>query len=123
MSDLHTGSCLCGGVRYEIHGEMRAVVGCHCNQCRKTSGHFVAATQVPQDKLVLKNAETLRWFASSDTAKRGFCTHCGGSLFWQRNDEPFISIMAGTIDGPTGLKIDRHIFENFAGDYYDIETH
>lgn len=120
MSDMHTGSCLCGGVRYELHGEMRDVVVCHCLQCRKTSGHLVAATRVHQDRLVLKNEETLSWYASSDTAKRGFCNRCGSGLFWQQNDVPFVSIMAGTIDGATGLKIDRHIFKNFAGDYYDI---
>lgn len=120
MVETHSGSCLCGGVRYQIIGPMRDVVACHCAQCRKTSGNYVTATQVPQDRLVLNNDETLTWFASSETAKRGFCHRCGGNLFWQQNDEPFISIMAGTIDGPTGLKIDRHIFKSFAGDYYDI---
>ncbi|WP_442475962.1 GFA family protein [Roseovarius litorisediminis] len=39
------GSCQCGAVRYEVAGPLRQVVGCHCSQCRKTSGHYVAATQ------------------------------------------------------------------------------
>src|SRR5437762_3351156 len=33
-----TGRCLCGGVRYEIDGEIGSVVCCHCSQCRRASG-------------------------------------------------------------------------------------
>ncbi len=49
MSDdsQHTGSCLRGGVRCEIHGPLRDVVAYHCSQYRKTSGHIVAMTSVP----------------------------------------------------------------------------
>ena len=32
------GSCLCGGIRYEIDAELKAVSNCHCGQCRKASG-------------------------------------------------------------------------------------
>ena len=44
MTEPYRGSCLCGAVRYIVRGELRHVVGCHCGQCRKTSGHYVAAT-------------------------------------------------------------------------------
>ena len=39
-----TCHCLCKGVHYEVHGPLRPVVFCHCEMCRRTSGHFVAAT-------------------------------------------------------------------------------
>ncbi len=42
----HTGSCLCGAVTYEVRGDLRPSVACHCSQCRKTSGHYWSATQV-----------------------------------------------------------------------------
>ncbi len=48
-----TGGCLCGAVRYELQGRLRAVVACHCGQCRRTSGHYVAATAVRHDRLRL----------------------------------------------------------------------
>ena len=44
MNQVITGGCACGGVRYEVHGKLRDVITCHCVQCRRTSGHFVAAT-------------------------------------------------------------------------------
>ena len=50
MARTTRGGCLCGAVTYELAGELRPVVACHCNQCRKTSGHYVAATQVPSSR-------------------------------------------------------------------------
>ena len=32
------GSCLCGGIRYEIDAELGPVTNCHCSQCRKAAG-------------------------------------------------------------------------------------
>lgn len=63
---------------------------------------------------------TLSWFQSSETAERGFCGTCGSNLFWRRHGNPYISIHAGTIDGPTGLKIESQIHTESAGDYYDL---
>jgi len=40
------GSCLCGGIRFEITGMHSKVVVCHCSGCRKTSGAGSAAQVV-----------------------------------------------------------------------------
>src|SRR2546430_13235579 len=34
----------CGAVRYSIAGPLRPVVMCHCTQCRRMTGHIMAAT-------------------------------------------------------------------------------
>ena len=116
------GGCLCEGVRYEVRGPLRDVIACHCSQCRKTSGHFVTATQVCTADLVLTESATLRWYRSSAAAERGFCNRCGGNLFWRPSgaEQGVTSIMAGTLDSPTGLKIARHIFVADKSDNYDI---
>lgn len=116
------GGCLCGGVRYEIHGPLRDVIACHCSQCRRTSGHFVAASEARSADLVLLESATLRWYRSSPEAERGFCSRCGGNLFWRPTGaEPGVtSIMAGTLDTPTGLRVVRHIFVADKSDYYPI---
>lgn len=116
------GGCLCGGVRYAVSGPLRAVVACHCSQCRRTSGHHVAATAVPRAALSLEAATTLRWYASSPEAERGFCSRCGSNLFWRRTgaDAATVSIMAGTLDVPTGLALAAHIFVADKSDYYEI---
>ena len=52
------GGCLCGGVRYEIRGELRDVVACHCSQCARASGNFVAATSCARADVTLVDART-----------------------------------------------------------------
>ena len=116
------GSCLCGGVRFRLTPPLREVIACHCSQCRKTSGHFWAATSVPLEQFQLLEAETLRWFQSSDRARRGFCGQCGASLFWEPVGEGRMSIAAGALDGPTGLAIASDWFLEDAGDYYHGTT-
>jgi hypothetical protein len=114
------GGCLCGAVRYEVRGPLRPVVACHCDMCRRTSGHFAAATAARREALTLHEDRGLRWFDSSPAARRGFCQYCGSNLFWAPTDGSRFSIMAGTLDKPTGLAIAVHIFVDDAGDYYRI---
>lgn len=120
MSRSINGSCLCGSVRFRLDAPIRDVVACHCTQCRKTSGHHAAFTAVPKEALTLLSDEGLTWYRSSDTARRGFCSTCGSNLFWDPDQEPHISIAAGTIDGPTGKEIAKHLFTDTKGDYYEI---
>ncbi len=114
------GSCLCGGVTWHSHASPRHSVACHCTQCRKTSGHYWSATQVPTDSLHMPKSDTLRWFQSSPSARRGFCATCGASLFWETAGEGMTSIASGSIDGPSGLNTAKHIFTNDKGDYYEL---
>lgn len=116
-----SGGCLCGAVRYRVTGPLRQVVACHCEQCRRSSGHYVAATAVRTSDLELLHDRGLQWYASSDAARRGFCNRCGSSLFWEPLQGGQISIMAGSLDGATGLTTAAHIFVEHAGDYYSID--
>jgi hypothetical protein len=120
MKSKHTGGCLCGGVRYSVDGALRDVIACHCSQCRRTSGHFLAATEAPKAALRLERADTLRWYRSSPSAERGFCSTCGGNLFWRADAGETVSITAGTLDTPTGLKLAEHIFVADKSDYYTL---
>ncbi len=112
-----TGGCLCGAVTYRVSGPLRPVVACHCVQCRKSSGHHVAATSVARGDIEISGEVT--WYQSSDTARRGFCDRCGSNLFWDGAGAN-LSIFAGTLDGETGLAMAGHIFCADKGDYYEI---
>ena len=115
-----SGSCLCGGVRYRVGGPLSDVGACHCSQCRKTTGHYFVATSCAKTDLTLESDETLAWYDSSSRARRGFCSRCGSSLFWEGVGREEIDILAGTLDQPTGLKMTDHIYVADKGDYYEI---
>ena len=115
------GSCNCGGVSYRISGPLRDVIACHCGQCRKQSGHYYAATNVADADLTVEDKGSLKWYAASDFAKRGFCGTCGSALFWKRDGDDHTSVLAGTLDDDGGIKLTRHIFCDDKGAYYEID--
>lgn len=115
-----TGRCLCGAVRYQIRGPLRPVVNCHCGQCLRTHGNVAAYTSAARADLVMTEDRGLKWYRSSDFARRGFCRDCGASLFWERLGGDQVAVAAGCIDPPSGLKTIRHIFVADKGDYYEI---
>jgi hypothetical protein len=114
------GSCLCGAVRYEVEGPLRDVIECHCAMCRKTHGHLGAYTR-PKNALTIAESRGLKWYASSEKARRGFCSECGGTLFYDPLHKDHISIAAGTLDPPTGLRTTLQIHVASRGDYYEID--
>jgi hypothetical protein len=116
-----TGGCLCGAVRYEVTGALRDVIECHCAMCRKTHGHVGAYTAAPKSAIAITEARGLKWYQSSDYARRGFCAECGGSLFFDPVRKDTMSIAAGTLDPPTGLATVVQIHVASAGDYYRID--
>ena len=121
---MKTGGCLCGAVRYEIQGELRDVVDCHCSKCRKFHGHYSAYTSVPVKDLKIVKSQNLKWYDSTkdETAhvSRGFCNKCESSLFWYPRSHEKISVAAGSLDEPTGLQTMAHIWISQMGDYYKI---
>ncbi len=112
-----SASCLCSGVVFEVHGPLRQVVHCYCSQCRKTHGLMGPYTQARLEDVVFTSQATLKWYQSSDHARRGFCQDCGASLFWQPHDGDMISISAGVIDPPTGLRVVGHIYVDHMSDF------
>jgi hypothetical protein len=119
---MSSGRCLCGAVRYEVAGSLRDVVICHCVECRRWHGGPVGYTAAPRDAVRLTGPGHLRWVDSPESkssAQRGFCVVCGSCLFWDAPDRDTISITAGTLDEPTGLRTVAQIYTHAAGDYYE----
>lgn len=121
MTKTTRGSCNCGGVKWEAEGALADVMTCHCKQCRKQSGHYYAVTNAPHEKLRIDGEENLTWYFGSEEAARGFCSICGSAMFWKHEGRSYMCMLAGTIDGDSGLKVSEHIFVEDKGDYYSLE--
>jgi hypothetical protein len=120
---MHKGSCLCGAVSFEVDGKLPDPDACHCLQCRKWTGHFLASTDAPRSALKIHGASNLRWFQSSAKVRRGFCSTCGAALFFDPLDKEkhdWIGISMGAFDTPTDTRLALHIFVAEKGDYYEI---
>lgn len=117
---MHKGSCLCGAVRFEVDAELEAPDACHCSQCRKQSGHYFASTNVKRSALAIEGEENVAWYRSSEKVRRGFCSTCGSTLFWDPIGRDITSVAMGAFDKPTGTRLAIHIFVADKGDYYDI---
>jgi len=83
-------SCLCGGIRYEVTGELGPVALCHCGMCRKASGSaFAANASVARDGFRLTHgAELVQRYESSPGNWRCFCRVCGTPVFSEKRDAP-----------------------------------
>lgn len=115
-----TGRCLCGAVTYEVRGPLRDILLCHCVECRRWGGHAGAFAAARTDDLAIGETDALRWIdspASDHGARRAFCSECGSSLFWQAAGSERTGIAAGTLDGPTGLRVVAHIYTQQAADF------
>lgn len=119
MSGPIKGKCLCGAVRFEL-GAVSEIDVCHCDTCQAWNGGPFIGADI-RGHVTFQAADTLKWYASSEWAKRGFCTECGTSLFYKLNEQDdFWSIGAGTLDLPEGLSIVKEIFVDEKPDYYNF---
>ena len=122
---LH-GKCLCGAVEFTMpKDDLDHPSACHCSQCRRWSGHFWATVNGPLAGLQFVSGEDkVKWYEASTYARRGFCSECGSSLFWNAfgidEHKDRVAIALGALDSPTGIRLAEHIFVADKGDYYEI---
>ena len=115
------GGCLCGAVTFEIDGDLPAGDACHCTMCRKSSGHYVASVDVKRAALRILRDDGLKWYQSSPKVRRGFCRHCGCPMFFDPPaDRTWIAVEMGSLEAPTGGRLEKHIYVADKGDYYQI---
>jgi hypothetical protein len=112
MSTLH-GTCLCGGVRFEVSDPPGTLTYCHCTSCKKLSGGAgtINLGVPPSSIRIVEGEELLRRFALPDGSAKTFCSRCGANLFgggWP--DTERASLRVTTIDEPFDATIGRHIF-------------
>jgi hypothetical protein len=106
------GSCLCGGIRFEIDEPVTGISFCHCSLCRKVSGTGHNAT-------IAVSAAQLRWLAGEDLVRTyarpsgygvSFCAVCGSPAPDPNPSRTRYGIPVGLIDGDTSLRVADHIF-------------
>lgn len=94
-----TGHCLCEAISLTIAAPLTEVLHCHCENCRRITGNFVAAARVDNANLEIEDPTgQLRWHHFA-YARYGFCSNCGSTLFFVAADsDDGCSVMLGALD-------------------------
>ncbi|WP_417878527.1 GFA family protein [Vibrio sp.] len=105
------GSCKCKSVQFEIVGEVKKVVNCHCNLCRKMNGaSFSTYAAVLQSEFRLIAGE-VTLYDVSETATKHFCQSCGTPIYNTNPKYTGLNIIhIGTLDEATNYTPDVNIY-------------
>jgi hypothetical protein len=76
------GSCLCGGVQFEISGPLSSPLNCHCSLCRKQhAAPFRSRARVhSKDLRWLRGENLVKYYETPGGYQRGFCRECGSPI-------------------------------------------
>lgn len=89
MTEIHSGSCHCGAVTFEVElvGEIEQVFRCNCSLCRR-KGALMAAVDLGELKIIKgePNLSLYQW--NTGVAKHYFCKTCGIYTHHQRRINP-----------------------------------
>ena len=107
------GSCLCGGVAFEMTGTPIRVAHCHCSRCRKVRGTANATNlAVPIDGVRFERGQELLTTYRAPDAKyfaHAFCRVCGSSMPRLEEARSIAIVPMGSFDDDPGVRPERHI--------------
>ncbi len=97
----YAGTCLCGGVQFEVAEPFLRVSYCHCTNCKKISGGIgTVSGRARSDAIrILAGEELLTTYQPVEGTAKTFCSVCGSNLFgggWP--DSEYSSVRLSTLD-------------------------
>jgi hypothetical protein len=106
------GACLCGSVAFTIAPRYRWFAHCHCSMCRKHYGSlFGTSLGVARSQFHwLEGASEIVHYRSSRAFERPFCRRCGSTVPGASDEEGYLNVPAGLLDGDLGARPRSHIF-------------
>jgi len=103
LSGSLEGSCLCGGVRFEVTEPFLAVSQCHCENCKRISGGYgTVSGRAPTAAIrILEGEELLRSYTPEEGSAKTFCSTCGSNLFgggWPESETSSVRLSSFGLD-------------------------
>jgi len=120
---MYQGSCLCGGIRYEISGGIKNIVCCHCSECRKAQGSAFATNGVvaEADFKILSGEQLLTRYEPSLGYAKLFCSRCGSPIISKREQKPgVVRARIGTIESDIAERPVAHILVGSKANWEEI---
>jgi hypothetical protein len=113
MSGGREGGCACGAVRYRLASDPLVVHCCHCRNCqRQTGSAFVINLLIEADRVEVAGepqpVDAPRDDGSVQRIHR--CPSCQVAVFSEYGRPEILFVRAGTLDDPSTVTPDVHIF-------------
>jgi len=107
-AQLHTGSCHCGRVRFQVSIDTRQGGRCNCSICTKISQ--LGSSVKPEAFKLLAGSDSISEYVwGHKIGRRAFCRHCGvhcfGSGHLAELGGDFVSINYNTLDDVDPLDV------------------
>jgi hypothetical protein len=114
MAVQREGGCTCGVLRYRLASEPMFVHCCHCLNCqRQTGSAFVVNLLIEADRVEVTAGTPQAVDAPRDeepAQKIYRCPRCQVAVFSEYGTPNVRFVRAGTLDDPTGIRPDVHIY-------------
>jgi hypothetical protein len=114
MSVTYEGGCACGAVRYRLTSEPLFVHCCHCLNCqRQTGSAFVINVLIETDRVELLAGDPQPVDVPRDDGSKQRiwrCPTCQVALYSQYTRREVRFVRAGTLNDPSAVEPDVHIF-------------
>jgi len=120
---MYSGGCLCGKVRFEIHGPIHNIVYCHCSKCRKAQGSAFATNGIvmADDFRILSGHGELTGYEPGQGQTKYFCKTCGSPIMSKSTSKPGqVRVRLGTIESAITERPIAHIFATSKADWEEI---
>ena len=124
MSAPHEGGCSCGEVRYRLTSDPLFVHCCHCLNCqRQTGSAFVINLLIEADRVEVLAGDPQPVPVPRDDGSEQLihrCPTCGVAVFSTYTRPELLFVRGGTLDEPTGVAPDVHIFTRSKVDWVEL---
>jgi hypothetical protein len=121
MSELLSGKCECGAIRYTVADEFRYAANCHCSNCRASTGSaFKPFAGIEREKLVVTQGtdNLMIWGEPAENHTR--CGLCGSLLYSVVREGAYVHVAMGSlVDAPT-IQPTEHIFVGSKAPWFEI---
>ena len=122
---MYKGSCLCGTVKIEITGDIKAVTHCHCTMCQKAHGAAFASFAASRDEYfsIIEGRSSIKRYESSPNYVRTFCIHCGSNIQWIHDSgetSGWSTFAISLLDTPFHKGKQKHIHTDYKAPWFSF---
>ncbi len=116
-----SGHCYCGAVTFEVSGQPVKVGHCYCESCRRHSGAAMLTSAGFRLNQVHFTAKQPTKYTTDDSVSRSFCSRCGSSVSFEREESEYIFMYIGLFDEPGKLTPQVHMMTSEKIEWLNID--